>query len=74
MRDANEAFLTNSTWELRPVETVDGIEVGDGPVTKLLSRLYDDYVERRHYGGDGAAMTPTTVATPTASAATRTEN
>ncbi|ELZ89894.1 aminotransferase class IV, partial [Haloferax sulfurifontis] len=53
VRDANEAFLTNSTWELRPVETVDGIEVGDGPVTKLLSRLYDDYVERRHYGGGG---------------------
>ncbi|ADE04873.1 aminotransferase class IV [Haloferax volcanii] len=55
VRDANEAFLTNSTWELRPVETVDGIEVGDGPVTKLLSRLYDDYVERRHYGGDGGS-------------------
>ncbi|RDZ65554.1 4-amino-4-deoxychorismate lyase [Haloferax sp. Atlit-12N] len=52
VRGANEAFLTNSTWELRPVETVDGIQVGDGPVTKLLSRLYDDYVERRHYGDD----------------------
>ncbi|KTG25103.1 aminotransferase class IV [Haloferax profundi] len=49
VRDADEAFLTNSTWELRPIETVDGISVGDGPVTKLLSRLYDDYVERQHY-------------------------
>ncbi|KAB1192241.1 aminodeoxychorismate lyase [Haloferax sp. MBLA0076] len=49
VRDADEAFLTNSTWELRPIETVDGISVGDGPVTKLLSRLYDDYVERRYY-------------------------
>ncbi|WP_416838903.1 aminotransferase class IV [Haloferax sp. DFSO52] len=54
VRGANEAFLTNSTWELRPVETVDGIGVGDGPVTKLLSRLYDDYVERRHYGNDAS--------------------
>ncbi|ELZ86607.1 branched-chain amino acid aminotransferase [Haloferax elongans ATCC BAA-1513] len=50
VRDANEAFLTNSTWELRPVETVDGITIGDGPVTTLLSRLYDDYVERQFYG------------------------
>ncbi|ELZ74390.1 branched-chain amino acid aminotransferase [Haloferax larsenii JCM 13917] len=50
VRAANEAFLTNSTWELRPVETVDGISVGDGPVTTLLSRLYDDYVERQCYG------------------------
>ncbi|WP_396610472.1 aminotransferase class IV [Haloferax sp. S1W] len=52
VRDANEAFLTNSTWELRPVETVDGIGVGDGPVTTLLSRLYDEYVERQHYGDE----------------------
>ncbi|WP_411968037.1 aminotransferase class IV [Haloferax sp. YSSS75] len=52
VRDANEAFLTNSTWELRPIETVDGIGIGDGPVTTLLSRLYDDYVERRHYEND----------------------
>lgn len=54
VRGANEAFLTNSTWELRPVETVDGIEVGDGAVTTLLSRLYDDYVERRHYADEPA--------------------
>lgn len=49
VREADEAFLTNSTWELRPVETVDGIGVGGGPVTTLLSRLYDEYVETRHY-------------------------
>jgi len=59
IRSADEVFLTNSTWELRPVETVDGLSVGDedgredegstesaaGPVTTLLSRLFDARVE-----------------------------
>ncbi|WP_276271307.1 aminotransferase class IV [Haloarcula litorea] len=49
VRGADEAFLTNSTWELRPVESVDGIDVGTGPMTKLLRRLYDERVEERHY-------------------------
>ena len=49
VRNADEAFLTNSTWEIRPIGTVDGIEVGTGPMTKLLQRLYDERVERRHY-------------------------
>jgi branched-chain amino acid aminotransferase len=49
LRDADEAFLTNSTWELRPIESVDGIEIGSGPITKLLARLYDERVETRHY-------------------------
>ncbi len=49
VRNAEEAFLTNTTWELRPIESVDGIEVGGGPVTSLLSRLFDERVERRHY-------------------------
>ena len=49
IRSADEAFLTNSTWELRPVESVDGIEVGDGPMTSLLGRLYDEQVEARCY-------------------------
>nr|WP_264475305.1 aminotransferase class IV [Halorubellus salinus] len=51
VRSADECFLTNSTWEIRPVATVDGIDVGGGPVTDLLSRLFDRLVERRHYGG-----------------------
>ena len=50
VREAAEAFLTNTTWEVRPVETVDGVEVGGGPVTNLLARLFDQLVERRHYG------------------------
>ncbi|MFB6171186.1 MAG: aminotransferase class IV [Haloarculaceae archaeon] len=50
VRDADEAFLTSATWELRPVATVDGIEVGAGAITALLQRLFDELVERRHYG------------------------
>jgi branched-chain amino acid aminotransferase len=49
VRDADEAFLTNSTWELRPVASVDGLSVGGGPVTTLLSRLYEERVEERCY-------------------------
>lgn len=57
VREADEAFLTNSTWELRPVASVDGIDLPVGPMTKLLSRLFDERVERECYvddgGGDG---------------------
>jgi len=49
VREADEAFLTNSTWEIRPIATVDGIEVGAGPMTKLLRRLFDERVERECY-------------------------
>jgi branched-chain amino acid aminotransferase len=58
VRDADEVFLTNSTWEIRPVATVDGIAVGGdgegvaGPLTTLISRLYDRRIEERHYGGE----------------------
>lgn len=50
VRDADEAFLTNTTGEVRPVGTVDGIAVGGGPITTLLARLYDERVERLCYG------------------------
>ena len=62
VRDADEVFLTNSTWEIRPVTTVDGINVGPestagsdgdgqrvGPVTKLLSRLFAERIETTRY-------------------------
>ena len=59
IRSADEVFLTNSTWELRPVERVDGLPVGDdgdeadgtaaGPVTTLLSRLFDARIEANYY-------------------------
>lgn len=47
--DADEAFLTNTTWQVRPVSAVDDTTVGGGPVTDLLSRLFDELVEDRHY-------------------------
>ncbi|WP_436343041.1 aminotransferase class IV [Natronorubrum sp. FCH18a] len=46
---ADEAFLTNRTWELRPITTLDGRDIGGGPVTDRLSRLYDERVERACY-------------------------
>jgi branched-chain amino acid aminotransferase len=49
LRKADEAFLTNSTWEIRPIATADGIDIGDGPMTKLLQRLYDERIEERCY-------------------------
>jgi branched-chain amino acid aminotransferase len=52
VRDADEAFLTNTTWEIRPIATVDGVAVGQGPMTTLLSRLFDERVEREHYDDD----------------------
>lgn len=51
-RSADEVFITSSTREIRPVGTVDGIDVDGGPVTPLLSRLYDTLVERECYGDD----------------------
>jgi len=49
VREADEAFLTNSTWEIRPVASLDGIDIGAGPITRLLARLFDERVEREHY-------------------------
>ena len=49
VREADEAFLTNSTWELRPIGSVDGIAVGSGPITTLCQRLYDERVASRCY-------------------------
>jgi branched-chain amino acid aminotransferase len=49
LRDAEEAFLTNTTWEVWPVATVDGHRVGGGPVTDRLRTAFAERVERRHY-------------------------
>ena len=58
LRAADEAFLTNSTWELRPLARVDdaelgaesgGDEFGAGPITRDLARAFDARVEREHY-------------------------
>lgn len=51
VRAADEAFLASARWEVRPVASIDGIEAGAGPITRLLGRLYEDAVERRCYRG-----------------------
>lgn len=45
IRGAQEVFLANARWGIRPVAQVDGIEVGAGPVTALLGGLLADRVD-----------------------------
>jgi branched-chain amino acid aminotransferase len=45
VRSADEAFLTNTTWEVRPVASVDGVAVGGGPVTDRLASAFDRRIE-----------------------------
>jgi len=45
VRDADEVFATNATWEVRPVGSVDGIDREVGPMTELLRRRYAERVE-----------------------------
>ena len=51
VRTADEAFLTNTTWELRPVASLDGDAIGGGPVTERLAARFDGRVERECYDG-----------------------
>lgn len=44
--DADEVFVTNSTWEIRPVTAVDSREYESGPVTERLRALFDRRIER----------------------------
>ncbi|WP_435069000.1 aminotransferase class IV [Haloplanus sp. C73] len=48
VRSADEAFLTNTTWELRPIATVDGVSVGGGPITDRLAAAFDRRVESQY--------------------------
>ena len=52
LRNAEEAFVTSTTRGIRPVGTVDGIDVGGGPVTALFGRVSDARIEREFYGGE----------------------
>jgi branched-chain amino acid aminotransferase len=49
VREADELFLTNSTWEVRPVTEIDGYEKPVGPITKLCQQLFDRRVGNAHY-------------------------
>ncbi|WP_227355303.1 aminotransferase class IV [Haladaptatus salinisoli] len=49
VRRGDEAFLTNTTWEVRPLARLDGVEFGVGPVTRELADAFDALVESRHY-------------------------
>jgi branched-chain amino acid aminotransferase len=44
LRDASEAFVAEPTAGVRPVDAVDGVAVGGGPVTDLLARLFEERV------------------------------
>jgi branched-chain amino acid aminotransferase len=46
LADATEVFVTNSTWELRPVAAVDGRSVAVGSVTRRLQTAFDERVDR----------------------------
>lgn len=43
---ADEVFLTNTTWELRPVTTIDGMDIEAGPMTGRLISSFDRQIER----------------------------
>ena len=45
LQSAAELFLTNSTWEIRPVESLDGRPLETGPVTRALQDAFDERVE-----------------------------
>ena len=47
--NASEAFVTNSTWELRPIDRLDGVAIGGGSITKRLQNAYDELVESSCY-------------------------
>jgi branched-chain amino acid aminotransferase len=57
VRGAEEAFLVSPTLGVRPVGSVDGIDVGAGPLTRLLANRYDARVEAACYGAaEGEAV------------------
>jgi branched-chain amino acid aminotransferase len=49
LRQADEAFLTNSTWEVRPISRVGDTQFGGGPITEQLAEAFDGLVEEHHY-------------------------
>lgn len=52
LKNADECFLTNTTWEIRPVASIDETTFETGPVTKQLIQEFNSYVDRHHYTKD----------------------
>jgi branched-chain amino acid aminotransferase len=48
VREASEAFLANAVDGIRPVSQLDGIAVGDGPVTRLLAATLEELIESEY--------------------------
>ncbi|AWB26869.1 aminotransferase class IV [Halococcoides cellulosivorans] len=49
-RDADEAFLTNATQAIRPIDRIDDRPIeAPGPITRRLARAFDAGIEARHY-------------------------
>lgn len=46
---ASEAFLTNTTWEVRPIDSIDDMTFSVGPVTRTLADAFSRLIERRCY-------------------------
>lgn len=46
---ADEVFLTNSTWEVRPVSRIDDCTYDTREVTETIARRYSERVERQCY-------------------------
>jgi branched-chain amino acid aminotransferase len=44
--EATEAFVTNSTWEIRPVTAIDDRAYNVGPKTRELQRAFDERIEQ----------------------------
>jgi len=53
LKAAEEAFLTNSLMEVMPLTSVDGKMIGTGlpgPVTRWISRLYQEFIRNKISG------------------------
>lgn len=52
LETAHEVFLTNTTWEVRPVDAVGNVTFGTGPITERIRRAFNRRIEIGCYGTD----------------------
>lgn len=50
LEQATEVFVTNSTWEIRPVTRIDEYSFEVGPITSELTTRFDETVETFYFG------------------------